>query len=54
MDGIDNDQVQGPHQDIQSRENDESSNFISHEDYHSILIRGWKLFNVSLGTRILI
>ncbi len=31
-----------------------SSTFIGHEDYHVILIGGWKPLNVSLSTRILI
>jgi hypothetical protein len=54
MDGISNDRAQRPHQDIKGREKDESFNFIGHEDYHFILIGGWKFFSVSLGTRILI
>jgi hypothetical protein len=36
MDGMNNDQVQEPHQDIQDKEKDESSNSIGHEDYHPI------------------
>jgi hypothetical protein len=28
--------AQGPHQDVQNREKDESSNSIDHEDYHPI------------------
>jgi hypothetical protein len=32
----DNDQVQEPHQDIQDKGKDESSNPISHEDCHPI------------------
>ncbi len=36
MDGKDKDQVQEPHQDIQNKGKDESSNPISHEDYHLI------------------
>jgi hypothetical protein len=36
MDRINNDQAQEPHQDVQDRENDESSNSIAHEDYHLI------------------
>jgi hypothetical protein len=35
-DEIDNDQAQQPHQDVQNKENDESSNSIGHEDYHLI------------------
>jgi hypothetical protein len=35
-------------------EKDESSNSIGHEYYHLILIGGWNLFSVSLGTKILI
>jgi hypothetical protein len=54
MDGIGNDQAQKPHQDIQGREKDESSNSIGHEDYHFILIGGWKPYNVSLGTIIFV
>jgi hypothetical protein len=38
MDEIDNDGAQEPHQDVQDRENDESSNSIGHEDYHPILL----------------
>ncbi len=33
MDEIDNDGTQEPHQDVQDKENDESSNSIGHEDY---------------------
>jgi hypothetical protein len=36
MDRIDNDRIQEPHQDVQDRDNDESSNSIGHEDYHHI------------------
>jgi len=36
MDEINNDGVQKPHQYVQDRENDESSNSIGHEDYHPI------------------
>ncbi len=36
MDGKDKDQVQEPHQDVQNKGKDESSNPISHEDYHHI------------------
>jgi hypothetical protein len=54
MDEISNDGLQGPNQNVQGRENDESSNSIGHEDYHHILIGGWKPLSVSLGTRILI
>ncbi len=36
MEKIDHDGTQGPHQDVQDRENDESSNSIGHEDYHPI------------------
>jgi hypothetical protein len=46
--------MQGPHQDIQGEENDESSNSIGHEDYHFILIRIWKPFSVSLSIGIFI
>jgi hypothetical protein len=34
MNKIDNDEAQEPHQDVQDKEKDESSNSISHEDYH--------------------
>jgi hypothetical protein len=54
MDGIGNDRAQGPYQNVQSRKNDESFNSIGHEDYHVILIRGWKPLSVSLNIRILI
>ncbi len=41
MDKIDNDGAQEPHQDVQDREKDESSNSIAHEDYHPIwLVKG--------------
>jgi hypothetical protein len=33
---MDKDRVQEPHQNIQNKEKDESSNFIGHEDYHLI------------------
>jgi hypothetical protein len=33
MDKIDNDEAQEPHQDVQDKEKDESSNSIGHEDY---------------------
>jgi hypothetical protein len=36
MDGINNDQIQKPHQNVQDREEDESSNSIGYEDYHPI------------------
>jgi hypothetical protein len=36
MDKIDNDQALKPHQNVQYRANDESSNSIGHEDYHPI------------------
>ncbi len=36
MDGKDKDQAQEFHQDIQDKGKDESSNPISHEDYHFI------------------
>ncbi len=36
MDGIDNDRAQEPHQDVQDKDKDESSNSIGHEDYHLI------------------
>ncbi len=36
MEEIDHDGAQGPHQDVQDREKDESSNSIGHEDYHPI------------------
>jgi hypothetical protein len=36
MGRIDNDQVQKPHQDVQDKENDESSNSIGPKDYHRI------------------
>jgi hypothetical protein len=35
-DGINNDQIQEPHQDDQDREKGESSNSFGHEDYHPI------------------
>jgi hypothetical protein len=35
-DEIDNDWAQEPHQDVQDKEKDESSNSIGHEDYHPI------------------
>ncbi len=33
---IDNDEAQEPHQDVQNKERDESSNSIGDEDYHPI------------------
>jgi hypothetical protein len=36
MDRIDNDRAQEPHQNVENRGKDESSNSISHEDYHPI------------------
>ncbi len=38
----------------QGRGNNESSNLIGHENYHHILIGGWKPFSVSLNRRIFI
>jgi hypothetical protein len=35
---MDKDWAQEPHQDIQDKEKDESSNPIGHEDYHPILL----------------
>ncbi len=51
---ISNDQAHRPHQNIQGREKDDSSNSISHEECYLILIRVWKILNVLMGTRILI
>ncbi len=34
MNQIGNDRAQGPHQDIQGKEKNESSNSIGHENYH--------------------
>jgi hypothetical protein len=36
MEEIDHDGAKKPHQDVQDREKDESSNSIGHEDYHPI------------------
>ncbi len=36
MDEMDKDWVEEPHQDVQDKEKDESSNSIGHEDYHPI------------------
>ncbi len=36
MDGMDKHWVQEPHENIQEKEKDESSNPIGHEDYHPI------------------
>jgi hypothetical protein len=36
MEEIDHDGDQEPHQNVQNREKDESSNSIGHEDYHPI------------------
>jgi hypothetical protein len=33
---LDKDQIREPHQDVQDKETNESSNSISHEDYHPI------------------
>ncbi len=52
--GKDKDQAQEPHQDIQDRGKDESSNPISHEDCHPIWLEDGIFFYVSLGPRILI
>jgi hypothetical protein len=54
MDEVDNDGAQEPHQDVQNGGKDEFFNFISHEDYHPILIGEWNLPRVSLGIRIVI
>jgi hypothetical protein len=43
MDRNDNDEAQEPHQDVQDRGKDESSNSIGHQDYHPILIGEWNL-----------
>ncbi len=37
-DRMDKDRAQKPHQDVQEKEKDESSNSIGHEDYHLILL----------------
>jgi hypothetical protein len=42
MDGKDKDQTQEPHQDIQDKGKDESSNPISHEDCHFLCFIGPK------------
>jgi hypothetical protein len=36
MDGMDKDRTQEPHQDIQGKNKDESSNSIGYKDYHPI------------------
>ncbi len=54
MNGKDKDQAKKPHQDIQNKGKDESSNPISHEDYHPIWLEDGIFFCVSLGPRILI
>jgi hypothetical protein len=36
MGRMDKDRAQKPHQDVQDKEKDESSNSIGHEDYHFI------------------
>ncbi len=36
MNKTDNDGALEPHQDVQDREKDESSNSLGHEDYHPI------------------
>ncbi len=53
-DGRDKDQTQEPHQDIQDKGKDESSNPISHEDCHPIWLEDGIFFWVPLGPRILI
>ncbi len=50
----DKDQAKKPHQDIQNKGKDESSNPISHEDYHLIWLEDGICFCVSLGPKILI
>ncbi len=37
--GVDKDWPQEQHQDVQDKENDESSNSIDHEDYHHIWLK---------------
>jgi hypothetical protein len=54
MNEIDNDRTQEPHQDVQDREMDDSSNSIGHEDYHPIWSEDETFLVFSLGTRILI
>jgi len=54
MNRKDKDQAQEPHQDIQDKGKDESSNLINHEDCHPILLEDGIFFCVSLGPRILI
>ncbi len=53
-DEIDNDRAQEPHQDVQDREKDESSNSIGHEDYHPIWLEDGTLLVFSLRTKIII
>jgi hypothetical protein len=36
---MDKNQAQEPHQDIQDKEKDESSNSIGHENYHHFLLK---------------
>ncbi len=36
---MDKDRTQEPHQDVQDKEKDDSSNFIGYEDYHPILLK---------------
>jgi hypothetical protein len=52
-DGKDKDQAQEPHQNIQDKGKDESSNPISHEDFQPIWVEDG-IFFVSLGPRIFI
>jgi hypothetical protein len=40
---MDKDQAEEPHQNVQDKKKDESSNSISHEDYHPILLEGGTL-----------
>jgi hypothetical protein len=54
MNRKDKDQAQEPHQYIQDKGKDESSNLINHEDCHPILLEDGIFFCVSLGPRILI
>ncbi len=49
MEEIDHDGAQGPHQDVQDREKDESSNSIGHEDYHPIWLENGTFLLVHEG-----
>jgi hypothetical protein len=50
---MDKDRTQEPHQNVQDKEKDESSNSIGHEDYHLIWLENGTLLGFHWAQKIL-